>query len=211
MPSKIALTPAQWRQRLLAVLPPWILEDVEESVLSAHLAGAAAVLSQCEQDAYDQIDETWIERCSEETLRAHMAERLVPELGYIGDGLRRQVQRMWDRVTEEELLVAVRDLAGETAELAPTVTGVGHTILDLPYNDSGDQIINMATQERLFNVIIDGSEAVLFHYASRDAYADSAFAGFTEIDATLAVANRVRNAVDFYKASGVRFRVSKRT
>lgn len=212
MPSKTALTPAQWREKLLAVLPPWILEDIEESVISAHLAGAAAVLSQCEADAYAQVDETFIERCSEETLLAHMHERLIPDLSYAGEGLRRQIQRMWNRLHIREIAIVVNDLLTEdTADIEPGVSLAGHSVIDIDYEDNGSVVVDMATQPNLFNVIINAIAAVYFDYCNRDAYVGFATAGYSSEGATEDLAKRIAAALDFYKASGVRYRISKRT
>lgn len=207
MPSKTALTPAVWREKLLAVIPPWVLEDVEESILSAHIAGWAGMFSVIEQDLYDHIDETFVARASEAFQDAMAQERLVPDLGYTGDGRVRQLQRMFNRLTKAQLELAINDLLPAIpCELEIGLSGIGSTVIELDYDDDDEHVIDWTVQENLFNVIIEPQIELSFDYIDRDCYCDSAYAGYT----TLGMANIVKRAVDFYKAEGIRFRISER-
>lgn len=211
MPSRTALTESQWYEKALATLPDWFLKDIEASIIRAHLRGLAAVLSTVEQDLYDHIDQTFLERAESEFLDAHAAERVIPYLKYSGTARVDQIQRLGSRSSLSELKSVIDNLLTVgTCEVQQPIDESGSSFLDIDYDDNGDAVDDWETQSNTFQVLIDEQTVDPFTFADRSAFASrTAYAGTTAT--TEYIADLIVKALAVYKAAGFLYRISVRT
>ena len=207
MPSKTAQTQQQYYDKLLNVMPDWFLKDIEESIFIGHLIGLAKLFQTLEQDAYDHLDETFIERSTGGFRNAHADERLIPDLGFIGSSRIEQIQKIGSRSDYAELKdIADSFLFTGEATLVPYIDTYDGLILDLDWNDNVEDVSSFAELSNVFSILIPEQDVPTYSYVERSSYVGrGAYA--SSVESTVGISQSIKRAIDYYKAEGVIYRI----
>ena len=202
----MALTQAQWVEKIKGVLPRWYWINPGKQI--AHVNGLAAILAQTQQDMEDHVGETFYQGSDTEFVEAHADERDIQRLPFedntnLADRTRHFINQS-NPIALKKLVVRVL-IAGECAILEDYESQV---FLNWEFFLSRnivliDEIINV------FSVLVDPQIHDPTSFISREYFCDrEAFIG--QYESSQVVFDTIVQVVNKNKIDGTLYRIIER-
>jgi hypothetical protein len=200
----MALTQAQWYQKLRGFLPAWWFE--QENHQDAVLQGMSAIFAELDVEADNHFNETFITRSTAPVIDAHGAERNVTRLsGELDQPLSQRIRYILNQSNPNAIATLVNSLL-----VRGTCTVREHATDRIFCGGSFLNRHEVFTDEfyNVFSIVVDKQVHDPYSFLSRGNFASRGdFVGSNE--SSLAQFQAIVEAVNKAKAFGVLYRVTE--